>query len=546
MMPGFEKTVDALLNYMEWSGQDTLNYPLVWYSGPLYGSLVEPLEADISSRPHPYDFPRYLMKRLETHGMTFNAGMHVHNLASLIPEVLVDTPRILAGEETPLNMQANNKPKAEGFHGQDTSFNPVDRRVQKAVNTIVREIAERYGDEPSFTGITLVTARQKLFTFNSLDSGYNDSNVRQFESETGIRVPVERNDPERFSKSHAWLLANKRREWIDWRCRKIHDWYKEMADTLSAKRSDLKLTVNLAPHLVLYGHRLANYMQEPQVFAEVVRETGIDIQLFAKDRNIHLSNSSIPADSRWLRLRKIGVTAEEQRTGAYAPELVAPLRGLAGGSSMKIHDRYFENAIGKEKPLTGLGVQEHGWRVSTFNPAHIHSLEQYAMPLANFDALEIIKGGFVIGTLGMEPYLAEFARQFRAIPGVHFDDVPGIEDPVRVRQKVIDGKAFFYVLNTVPAKAQLTLKLAGEADLQLSLAPYELKTFERNSTRPVVLGGSATAEPAFVAEVERELRQAEKTAAPSPYLDFARKCWAERRCSRLFRLLQESWNQAAR
>ncbi len=44
LMPEFSKAVDLLLDYMQWSGQHTLHYPLVWYRGPLYGSLAEPFE----------------------------------------------------------------------------------------------------------------------------------------------------------------------------------------------------------------------------------------------------------------------------------------------------------------------------------------------------------------------------------------------------------------------------------------------------------------------------------------------------------------------
>jgi hypothetical protein len=543
LMPEFAATTDRLLDYMQWSGQDTLHYPLVWYHGPLYGSLAEPFEGDIATRPHFYDFPRYLMKRLEVRGMTFNGGLHIHELASLLPHVLTDQNRVLSGEETIINVQANDKLKLTGFHGNDTSFNPIDPRVQRAVKQLVAEIADRYGDEPAFTGITLVTARLKLFTFNTLDSGYNDSNLRRFQKDTGIRIPVESSDRKRFSKSYEWLMGNARSRWIEWRCRQILAFWKELAATLAAKRPDLTLTVNLFPHLV-HGRKLAAYQASAHPLRDVLMEAGIDPDLFAGEKNIVLSYTTVPADSRWLRTHPYrNMTGAEARTTATAPEIMSALRLHPQGAATKIHDRYFEDAIGKEKPMAGLGVTEQVWRVSTLNPAHLNALEEYALPLAHFDSLEIVKGGFVIGTLGMEDRLRKFSAEFRKLPAVRFDDVAGLDDPVRVRQKVVGRSAHFYVVNTLPAEVQVTLRLAGEEDLRLRLEPYGLRTFQRDSAAPPVQGGQVSADPAFVAALEQQLREAERKVGQSPFLRVASECWKARRYARLFRLLQESWNQ---
>src|ERR1019366_10764224 len=126
----------------------------------------------------------------------------------------------------------------------DPAYNPLDPHVQAAVKAIVKEIADRYGDEPAFTGLSLVLPRHKLFAFGSIASGYNDINLTAFQRDTGIRIPVDppvgTKDRQRFAKSYAWLMANARQPWIDWRCRKIHEYYKELADILSHKRKDLK------------------------------------------------------------------------------------------------------------------------------------------------------------------------------------------------------------------------------------------------------------------------------------------------------------------
>ncbi|MCP5117763.1 MAG: hypothetical protein GY953_43630, partial [bacterium] len=168
---------------------------------------------------------------------------------------------------------------------------------------MVAEIAERYGDEPSFTGLSLVLPRHKLFAFGSIQSGYNDVNVRRFEQDSGIRVPVGADDPQRFSKAHQWLMSNAKSEWIAWRCRKIHDYYKELAGNLSAKRSDLKLTVNLFARPELYHGRLADHSSSGDIMAETLGEAGLDPNLFIDDENIVLSWTMVPSDYRFYRIR---------------------------------------------------------------------------------------------------------------------------------------------------------------------------------------------------------------------------------------------------
>jgi hypothetical protein len=190
-------------------------------------------------------------------------------------------------------------------------------------------------------------------------------------------------------------------------------------------------------------------------------------------------------------------------------------------------------------------------------PNSFHSLEYYALALNNMDALDITKGGFVIGTFGMEQWVGRFAQAFRALPAVRFGDVKGLEDPVRVRQAVVDGKAYFYVLNCLPAAADISLELGARAQatdlvlqqpvgeqghLRIHLQPYELRSYVSDSRQAFVLSGTVQADAGFVRGLENEFERAKSLAAGDPHLRLAEECAREGRYSRLFRLLQESWN----
>ena len=118
--------------------------------------------------------------------------------------------------------------------------------------------------------------------------------------------------------------------------------------------------------------------------------------------------------------------------------------------------------------------------------------------------LGLSKGGFLIGTYGMEDVLVPFVQAFRALPAVVMDDVPCGVDDVRVRQCTFNGRSYFYVVNTgatpravtlaFPAKTENLVSgetfgggLFGGATMQeLKLGPYELRSYTAPEGGPAV------------------------------------------------------------
>ncbi|GAB3990665.1 hypothetical protein GCM10028807_18350 [Spirosoma daeguense] len=572
-LKGFSDASTKLLDYMGSFGQNTLHYPVVWYGGPLYGTEAERYEPDLYSgqggqRPHPHGYVRYLLKRLHQRGMKFNAGLHIHTLQSLEDIAITDRTKIDAGQETVLNVKGNGEVWYGKFHGSDPSYNPLDKRVQGAVKTIVREIGQRYGQEPAFTGVTLTIARVKLFGFGSIESGYNDVNLNDFQRESGITIPVYKPGKEsRYSDSYKWLMNNAqaREAWIDWRCKKMHDHYKDLADELARFGKDIKLTLSVFVGFAIYN-QLSHYLDESAL--DALRESGMDPRLYTQDSNIVLGFTQVPADLRWrLSQNYKAVNIESTRTVFLAPEVIKAFAAKQQ-TEVTIHDRYWEDPIGKTKPLAGLvgknGIGELTWRVSTLNATDFHSLESYVAALNNSDALRITKGGFLIGTYGMEDHLAEFSKAFRAIPAVKFDDVASVEDPVRVRQAIVNGKRYYYVLNRLPVPLQLTLTLSGDGKVAepatgkefvlskeqpLALKPYALLVFQSDNPDLNVTGGTIKPGP-WMKTIEANLNdvtstinstQADVIAPFKPYYQKALDCLKNGQYARLHFLLQEGW-----
>lgn len=573
-LDGFMKSTDRLVDYLRSFGQTEFEYPLAWYAGPLYGTRVEPFEQDIpggqgGARPHPPGYPLYLLQRLGEQDISFTAGLHIHTLPSLDPHAITDRATIDADHDTVINVNKDGDLWYGYWHGSDTNFNPADPRVMAAVNAIVDEVVARYGQEPALDGISLIVTRTKLYDFGSLASGYNDSNLRRFQQDSGIVIPTYTpGDPERHRKSYEWLMshAEAKEAWIDWRCQVLYRHYTQMADRIRAARPDLKLILNFFLH-PSQNHRLADYLNEPS--SVLMREMGIDPDLYRDHPNIVLSPTTVPSDFRWMRRSDYLVDHPGVSRGVFtAPEVAAPLKEHHN-VRVTIHDRYWEDAVGRESPLQGLtdiGVQEMVWRASTLNPAGFNSLEPYVFALHHLDATSIVKGGYVLGTLGMEKELLPFSRALGALPAAKFDDVPGASDPVRIRQQIVDGRHYFYVLNTLPEPVKTVITLAetgapldpvanrsepisAAKTLTLSLAPYELRTFVSESKTQRVARAEFELSAEWLAQLERRYRALLAAAEAAgdnaktwePYLALARQSWADRHYSRLHFLLQDAW-----
>jgi Uncharacterized protein conserved in bacteria len=571
-LDGFMQATDRLVRYLRSFGQTEFEYPLAWYGGPLYGTAIEPFEPDITGgqggiRPHAPGYPRYLLQRLGEQDISFTAGLHIHTLPSLDPHAITDRSAISAEHDTIINVYKTGELRQGYWHGSDTNYNPADPRVMAAVNAIVDEVVARYGKEPAFDGVTLVVTRTKLYDFGSIESGYNDSNLVRFQQASGIKIPTySPADPERHRKSYDWLMSHPeaKEAWIDWRCQVLHRHYAQMAERIAAVRPDLKLKLNVFVH-PSQNHRLADYLNVPS--SVLMREMGIDPALYKDHPNIVLNPTTVPADLRWMRRSDYLAEHPGVSRGAFtAPEVAAPLSDH-DNVRVTIHDRYWEDAIGKEAPLQGLtdiGVQEMVWRASTLNPAGFNSLEPYVFALHHLDATNIVKGGYVLGTLGMEDVLEPFSRAFGSLPAVKFDDVPGAIDPVRIRQRTFENRHYFYVLNTLPepVKAVIILSESGSLsdpvagttnrvsrELTLSLAPYELRTFVSDSTTQRVQRADVDVSAAWLQQLESRLNAvlaaADAAGAKAekwePYLTLARTAWANGHYSRVHFLLQDAW-----
>lgn len=470
-MPEFKLTMDRLMDYMDYFGQNLFMYPAVWYNGPFYPSESQ---GTAMSRAHPFNFIEYMLLRFGERDMCFIPTLNQHNMPSLAG-VKWDNTMLTTGDaaKTPITMLWDGAPNMTGWHGTPPNYNPLHPDVRAALLNMVDEMLDLYADFPAFKGICFHLTKHCMLWFGHIDAGYNDYCVEAFEADTGMLAGVAKDDPGRVNKRYRWLMANAHKQWIDWRCRKLHELYAEIAAKLRSRRPDLKVILNL------YRPNKKDIVQDPRFervedyVGEINRESGVDTALYKGDDNIVVQRTIYPADYRWYRAHH---NPKEDPIGIGRLNYAKRHHGLlrTGGEAwINMHDRYWEDSIAIAKKWPAFWGSECGWRVSTLNPNQDHCLESYAKPLAQVDAFVFTKGGFLVGTIGMEEQTGRFTRAFRSLPAKAFQDLPGPEGPVKVRCLRDAEGMYVYLVNPTPKQAQVALRFGGEVRSLRDLATGE-------------------------------------------------------------------------
>lgn len=504
-MPDFENTLDRMIAYMKWTGQNFFAYPGAWYHGLIGENCYYP-------REHPKDYLEIILRKFEQQDMEFMPTINLHSVP--LPEGIDLEPANFKNgyfHNTPVMIENNGEPNPGRFHGSPPIFNPLHPKTQEYVDGMVDELLERCGDSPAFKGVILHLTKHTPTWFGTIEAGYNDYNIDAFEKDTGIKVPVSREAPDRGKQYFEWLMANAAEKWVDWRCQKIAEWHLRLAKKIKAKRPDLKLGVFSYNPTFIEGNT-PERAKKPNYVAQVNLESGLNPKYYSAADNIIMCTTVYPADYRWSSGGH-GFSGETPDNARHMYESFDMAQNYAilkdaPFTWINIHDRYFESAVGavkqgenhwslrpgKGKPLPAKWLHEMGWRVSTLNPGERYFLEQFLFPLKHQDILGFSKGGFLIGTLGVEAQLKAFAQAYRPLPAMKFSEIEQGNKNLALRVLSYKGETWFYIVNTGSESADITLSFdksvksyedlvsgkpveVNAKESTIKMEPYQLRSF---------------------------------------------------------------------
>lgn len=571
----FAEWMEHVFTYLRHTGQNTLVYPLCWYHGPWFPNDREAAQvfsitvADdrrqyITWSDAPADWPAELLARCDREKIGFMGEFTLLRLDSLMRKMNIDQRAIEAGAPTFNNMLCNNMvqsgtmdwtvvyhsanypemlksddpfntaaPRRMAFGEKSRidgcpvgpMFNVLHPEVQRAVLEFFRETCRRYRRFRSFRGISVTMWAPTILWFGSLKSGYDDYTAGLFERETGIAVPVEPLDPERFRKRSEFLLGEHRETWIRWRCEKIAAFLLKIRDAMIAERPDLTLSLTMwnEPFVpaVCDVNTPGCQFGSRESCDRLYRNGGIDLALLAGECNIEVmfqtdggNRDRTPSnrtketeyfhmfrdfdyldDSVWEKMAELdncGVYIFNAWHEAWGRHLWFPAEE-GDRNCARYNQVYGGKADGMFRINSSYEPDGFWWdsqlRIAPAFPPCRQYMEHFAHALASGDALKITAGGLFLDKVHRTEF-REFARGYRRLPGRKFETVGGSTDPVAVRQLTVNGETFVYCVNREPYEAAVRLAFDREPEGvcltddkpfhggEIRLGAYELAAFK--------------------------------------------------------------------
>ena len=472
--------IDRTAAYMKYCGQNLFCYPGVWYQGRIG-------EGGYNPRNHAEDYLSAWYEKFDREGLFLVPNVNPNNLR--VPPTLVTPTSYLDGSlnDSPIAIHETGKANPGGWHNTPPNFCFLHPDVQAFIERQVDALVAQGVTHPSFKGICLHLTMHCFLWWGDIRSGYNDYVIDRFERDTGITVK-RGTGALRARETAAWIRAQAEAAWIQWRCDQVTKFYARMAAKLRAARPDLKLWFN---SFIQPDFRQADFM-EPDFMERQARGAGLDRVALARIPNVILCQTAYPAFVR-KRDREAFPTDASYAYNRVLQQQKGYNTLLDGAAYpwVQLFDLYWENPTGREKNgLSCEWMKECSWRVTTINPGGVYALRDFVVPLRHRDVLGFSKGGYLVGTYGMEVQLRRFMAAFRALPAVPMQEVAGVGDErVRVRDVEYEGRRYFYIVNTDCRARTVSLPWAGTSRdlvtgerfkdrLEFVLEPYGLRSFK--------------------------------------------------------------------
>ena len=469
-----ERIAEETLRYLAYTGQNAFHYPLARYSvtlGPAEGSLGGGGNGLWPGRTGEAEL---VVRDFASAGVAWIGEVYMGRTADDRFAHLIDSRRSQDGWFS-LDRHGEGAAKYDRVFGNMASpayleaylgnFIPfAGRLAERGMKGVRHWFGENRG------GI-------EFGMWSGLDCGYDDWTVGRFAEETGIDLPAEcRIGRDRFERRFRFLCEGSRdvrAKWLRWRADRVTDFVRLYRDSLRKAAPGTPLTLVFNPQ----GKTLRSLYETNGVdFAAL---GGLDGVTFGLDR--------FPSGRLFRLYRRWDAPAE---ASAVDGGILRAVRRADGGAVAMAceHGVYFEAFRNSLCPA----------RFNTYfqsfdvKPGGRHFLKALAYDVGMMDALSVTIGDQPLGTLGAEAEAREFAKAFRALPAVPFEDVPGFgagEGVVARRFAARDG-TYWYLVNMTDETKSVRPPFAGQAvDLssglaaaargRLDLRPYELRSFHQ-------------------------------------------------------------------
>jgi len=470
--------LETFLDYMDYTGQNVISYPVLRY---WWSYLDQPPVNKIGNGLRTTGWINLMLDMFEKRGKKFIMGIHLFTIPSPPEYDKSIEERIKEGYfYTDKNGEPVYNRRNPGFG--TNIFNP---EVKKQFIELISEIVERFGSHPAFEGIDLWNSERNSVFFPNIEVGYGDYTVGLFEKETGIKVPGDKNSPDRFYRRYVYLTGERKKEWLEWRAKKTYEFVKELNKML--KKKDKKLYLSFrgywAPISILYNESC----EDVDFIKGLYENNSADIRKISDLSNVVVAPMRFNTTYRWEKHWHGNVENLFNELNWNIKKFKVFSKGK--DSSTEIYPVYFESFLKSLKPEK----YKTYFQNSDPKPWGKYFLQDLTVAVASQDTSQILVGAQPPGTWGREEEAREWAKAFRALPNGDFKDISGLADPICGRYLGKKERTYFYVVNLIwkPLKAHINnLSVREVMDLstgkelkvkdrkiEIELKPFQIRAF---------------------------------------------------------------------
>jgi hypothetical protein len=327
-------------------------------------------------------------------------------------------------------------------------YNVLHPRVQQAMLGVLRELAERYAQHPSFAGLAMRLSADGYAQLPGPDWGLDDVTIGQFERDTQLQVPGR--GPQRFAERAAYLAQEPhRRTWLEWRAAQLSKFYHRAYDELVAVRPDSRLF--LAGAGLIGGADLQSELRPtlPQrtTVATALLRVGIDTRQYQG----HQQQIILLRPERVLPEANLSARAADLELGQMGDFDRCFQTGAAGSLFFHQPREVRIESFDQKSPFK----PSYTWLVSQPVPSGQQNRRRLVHSLATLDAQVMIDGGWLL-PMGQEESTRELVAAYRLLPSIRFQPVGNRQandaaQPVTFRSGTQQGgRTYLYVVNDAP------------------------------------------------------------------------------------------------
>ena len=325
--------------------------------------------------------------------------------------------------------------------------NPLHSSFQAAVVGVVREVINRYGHHPSFTGISIELDQQSQLLFAGDNWGYNPELISQFEQAMQARLPA--GDDLALRLQGANRLA-----FLNWRAQQLTQLFARLAQEVQRGEPTRKLYLNPTglwkdyPSDVGFTNPDAA-LRNPRDFLTAM---GLDVESLSRVEGLEIvggvingHRESVDTNEWILQLAsEKGIAGEQQRSAAEIQlNKALHLDGLEKLASVSAHpsSEWIHPFYSRHSQYARKTVVENFLR----NDLQTQSIGGWQAPAGSVDVLQTLH------------------RTIRQFPPIVLSDYPlrQSDSNIRLRFGTFEGKSYLQLVNAAPWSERVEITMSA-------------------------------------------------------------------------------------